>query len=910
MQLPAGVRLGPYEILSLLGAGGMGEVYKARDTRLDRIVAVKILPAALASDSQFRERFDREARTISALDHPHICALYDVGETTPAGVPGEPASPVRFLVMQFLEGETLADRLKTGPLPPDEAIEIGTQIAEALHRAHRAGVVHRDLKPGNVFLVARARSSDRPVAKLLDFGLAKTIREVVGQAGATMMPTTPAAITQQGTILGTFQYMAPEQIEGEEADARSDIFALGAMLYEMLTGRTAFSGKSRAGLMSAILKDEPPPLDVQHRIVSPALDRVVRICLAKDPDDRWQTAREVERELQWVRQQTSTPPVAGSIGGRRSGAARAWVLAGVVTGIAVVVALGLAAMFLLRSPRPASRFVFTIEPPPNTEFPTGSGATPWPIVSPDGAHLAFAAVNDDGVVRLWVRELATAETRPLAGTEQVEQPFWSPDSRSIGFFAGGTLKRIDLAAGTVQTLCDVTGTPRKAGWSPSGVIVYAVGGQPLHRVSANGGVPQPATALDAARNEKAHLYPSFLPDGRHFLFLAETADVDQSVVLAGSLESTAATPVIGVHSEAQYAAPGYLLYVRSGTLFAHAFDAQGLRVTGEPVVAAPSVSFTSFSGIAAFSTAPGVLVYRSGVQRSPQSTLAWRDRAGRLQEKIGEPGAYHNPDASPDGRSVAVERISGNSTGIWILDVKRGVGSRLTLSGGLDVWPVWSPDSGRVAFTSNREGAGRFHIYVRSIAGANPESLVVRNAMPLGWSPDGASLLCTPGAPLSSGWTTLARCPLDGGAPEPLMHFDSGVTAMDFSPDGRWLTYVSEESGRPEVYVRRYPDGADRARVSTGGGSQPRWRRDMRELFYLAPGGKLMGARVQSGARLEIGMPQVLSELRALASRQITDRQQYTTTDGQRFLVNEPAGTERTGLTAVLNWTDAIARTK
>jgi len=905
VQVPGGARLGPYEVVSLLGAGGMGEVYKARDTRLDRIVAIKILPAALASDPQFRERFDREARAISALDHPHICALYDVGEAVPTGAGVDAASAVRFLVMQFLEGETLADRMKRGAIPVEDAVHIGIQIADALHRAHRSGIVHRDLKPANVFLVARARPAEGPLIKLLDFGLAKTTAGAVSSADATMLRTTPAAITEKGTILGTFQYMAPEQVEGHEADARSDIFALGAMLYEMVTGRPAFSGRSRAGLISAILKDEPPPITVDDPLASPVLDRVVRTCLAKDPEDRWQTAREVERELRWLTEQPTTLAlVADSMDSRQPLSKRARVLMALAAG-AVVAALLLGAVSLFRAPRPAARMVFTIQPPANTEFPTGSGATPWPIVSPDAAHVAFAAADADGVVRVWVRDLATGDVRQIAGTEQAEQPFWSPDGRAMGFFASGKLKRVDLAATTVQTLCDVTGTPRKASWSPDGTILFAVSGQPLYRVSATGGGPQPATTLDPLRRDSAHLYPSFLPDGRHFLALAASADVDRSVVAIGSLDSTALTPVITAHSEAQYAEPGYLLYVRGGTLLAQPFDARRQRVTGEPVMAAASVSFTSVSGIASFSTGPGILVYRSGGERAPQTALVWRDREGRFLERLGEPGAYHDPVASPDGRAVAVERFTQTSSNIWIFDVTRGVGSRLTLGTSLDVWPVWSPDSTRVAFMSNRQGAGRFHIYVRSI-GAQSESLVAQDAILFGWSLDGKYLLCSPGSFRTGGWTKLAKCPIEGGAAEPLLQFESGVTSLELSADGKWLAYVSEESGRPEVYVCRYPDGSDRARVSTGGGSQPRWQRDMRELFYLTPGGKLMSASVQPAAKLEIAAPQALTDLHAFRSRGAPNRQQYATTEGRRFLVNELTGSEPAGLTAVINWSVGI----
>jgi serine/threonine protein kinase/WD40 repeat protein len=884
----------------------MGEVYRARDTRLDRTVAIKILAAALASNPQFRERFDREARTISALDHPHICALYDVGEATLTGAAPPETSAVRFLVMQFLEGETLHDRLRQGPLSLDNAIDIAIQIADALYQAHRLGIVHRDLKPANVFLTSRSRSSEPPNAKLLDFGLAKPTAVVVTDASGTLMPTTPAAITEKGALVGTFQYMAPEQIEGQEADARTDIFALGATMYEMLTGRAAFFGGTRAALMSAILKDEPPPITIDDLSTSAAIDRVVHICLAKDPEDRWQTAREVERELRWAKQQTATAVSSGVAGRRSLLRTRARVLIGALSTV-VVSALLLFALTLTRTPQSARRIVFTLQPPPNTEFPTGSGATPWPIVSPDGARLAFGAVDANGVARLWIREFATAEMRVIAGTEQAEQPFWSPDGRAIGFFAGGKLKRADLAASTVATLCDANGTPRKAAWGSDGVIIFAIAGQALHRVSANGGTPQPATVLDPTRHDVAHLYPSFLPDGRHFLFLAENGDANRSVVAAGSLDSMASSTVITAHSEAQYATPGYLLYVQSGTLLAQPFDARRLRVTGEPAVAAASVSFTASSGIAAFHSGPGILVYRSGSQRSPETTLAWRDRAGRLLERLGDNGAYHDPEVSPDGRAVAVERFAETSSNIWIFDVTRGVSSRLTLGNGIDLWPIWSPDGTRVAFTANRQ-AGRFHTYVRSISGPESESLVALDAISFSWSPDGTFLLCTPESFRGGGWTTVSKCPIDGGGPVPVIRFESGVTGVAFSPDGRWLTYVSEASGQPEVYVCRYPDGADRIRVSTGGGSQPRWGWDMRELFYLAPAGKLMTVSIRNGATLEFGTAQVLMELRAFPSRQSTDRQQYATADGRRFLVNEVIATERPGLIAVLNWNEGIAK--
>lgn len=571
-------------------------------------------------------------------------------------------------------------------------------------------------------------------------------------------------------------------------------------------------------------------------------------------------------------------------------------------------------MLAFRTAPPVKRLLFTIDSPPGSVFTTGSGATPWPITSQDGTRLAFGAVDDQGVERLWVRELATAATRPLAGTENAEQPFWSQDGRAIGFLAKGTLKRVDPVTGAVQTIGEVPGVPRKGSWSRDGVIIYAAGGQPLHRISATGGSPEPLTSLDGARHDKAHLYPSFLPDGRHFVFMAEAANTEQSTVMAGSLDSKDVTPVLQVHSEAQYAAPGYLLFVRDGALMAQPFDPRRLRLSGEPTLVAPSVSYTTASGIAAFATAPGLLVYRPGGSRAAQAALVWRDRSGKILQRIGEPGPYADPELSPDGRHVALERIAESTSNIWVVDLTRGTASRLTFGKGMDLLPVWSDDGARIAWASNRDAAGRFNIQ-RVVSGSSSESLLVKDALPREWLPDG-TLLCATSDSLNTGGgagvTTLSRCGLDGRQPEAVLRFESGARHMQLSPDGRWLASVSEESGRAEVYVRRYPTGADRVQVSTGGGLQPRWRRDGRELFYLTPGGsqgrgdKLTAVSVTSGAGLDVGPPALVFEVPAAINRRATIRPEYVTTDGQRFLFIEPVSDAAGGLTLVVNWAEAL----
>src|SRR6266496_1045943 len=621
LTIAAGSRLGPYEILSPLGAGGMGEVYKARDTRLERTVAVKVLSAHLSSSAESRQRFEREAKTISQLSHPHICALYDVGNQ----------DGVEYLVMEYLEGETLADRLLKGALPTEQTLRYGIEIADALDKAHRQGIVHRDLKPGNVMLTKSG-------VKLLDFGLAKVLLPSpggrgTGDEGLTSFPTMASSpLTQEGTILGTFQYMAPEQLEGKEADARTDIFAFGAVLYEMATGHKAFSGASQASLISAIMKEEPAPIATLQPMTPPALDRVVKTCLAKDAEDRFQTAHDAKLQLQWIAEVGSAAGVPAPVIARRKSRER---LAWVGFGIAAIAAIAFAAGYVRRAPRPSPGIRATL-PFPEKMF-LGELA-----LSPDGTRLAFTAVKAGGQPALWIRNLDGSSAQPVAGAENAFFPFWSPDGRFVGFFADRKLKRVDPSGGTVLTICDadrgVGGT-----WNRDGTIVFApVPTSFLYRVAASGGKPVPVTKLDASRHETAHRYPRFLPDGRHFLYMAANLagppDDAANAIRVGSLDGRVDKELVRTLSNAGYAS-GHLLYVREGTLLAHRFDLSRLEVEGEPVPAVQKVGLATWQSFSLFSASDnGVLV--TSPRFAPSSRLLWLDRSGKEAGSVGESAPF------------------------------------------------------------------------------------------------------------------------------------------------------------------------------------------------------------------------------------------------------------------------------
>src|SRR5262245_5300771 len=722
MALSPGTRLGPYEILGVAGSGGMGEVYQATDTRLDRTVAVKVLPEAALRDPARRQRLEREARAISSLSHPHICTLYDVGHQ----------DGIDYLVMEFLDGETLDERLARGGLPPDQVLRYGIEIADALDAAHRRGLVHRDLKPGNIMLT-------RTGSKLLDFGLA---REDAAERTTTAISNTATrtrALTAEGTVVGTIDYMSPEQLEGRPVDARSDLFCFGAVLYEMATGRKAFQGQSQASVIAAILTSEPPPLATVQPLAPPALERALRRCLAKDPEERWQSARDLMLELKWI---AGTDPREASAASGPSIVRRR---ERVFMALTIVLATGTLFLALPRfrpggpGLEPAIRA--SILPPEKSHFIFGGLASGPMEMSPDGRSLTFVARTVEGSDRLWVRPLDAPSARVLEGTEGASFPFWAPDSRFIGFFADSKLKKIDSRGGPPQTLCNVS-IARGGTWNTDGTILFAPDvSDALYRVPSSGGEPVPVTQIDPARHQMNHRWPQFLPDGRHFLFFARSSSGEGTGTYTGSLDSTAQTMLMAGQSNAIYAPPGYVLFVREGALMAQAFDANGLKLTGDPrPVADPVTVNGSVQNTIVSVSENGILAYQAGKFTSGFH-MFWFDRGGKSLASIGEPAIYIFPRLSPDGKRLAVQVTdlrSGNSD-LWIHDLARGVKTRFTFEPSIETYPVWSPDGTRIVFASNR--TGRFHMFVKSSDGVGDERPLVEepdaDARPLSWSPDG-----------------------------------------------------------------------------------------------------------------------------------------------------------------------------
>ena len=875
----------------------MGEVYKAQDTRLDRSVAIKVLPAQFAADPQFRERFDREAKAISQLSHPHICTLHDVGRQ----------DGIDYLVMEYLEGQTLAERLQIGALTLDHALQCAIQIADALDTAHRQGIVHRDLKPGNIMLT-------RSGVKLLDFGLAKASRPAIGGASLSMLPTTPP-MTAQGTILGTLQYMAPEQLEGKEADARTDLFAFGAVVYEMLTGKKAFEGKSQASLIGSILKDTPKSVSTLQPVAPPALDHLIAVCLEKDPEDRWQTARDVWRELRWIAEGRTDIGLAQVAAPHPRSQALAWVLRAVAT--LLIFALAVPAFLYLRGPRETDEMRFLVSVP--------AMANPTALtVSPDGRWIAFVAAASVGTTALFIRPIGSVTPQKLNGTEgfaaigpagtgPTGPHFWSPDSRSIAFVAGGSLKKVDVSGGPPQDLCKVSNF-RGGTWNNGGVIVFG-SNTGLHRVSATGGEPAAITALDPSQQETAHAAPYFLPDGRHYLYSTIAAQ-GSSAIDVGSLDSKERVRLFVAQSGAIYAAPGYLLFHREGTLFAQPFDANRLELTGDPVRVADQVA-TSFTQAAFAVSQNGVLVYRTGSGAPPSSQFLWFDRAGKPLGSAGEPGGY-DPyfDLSPDGKLIAVsQRDATNFAGdIWLIDWARGARTRFTLDspvttdGQRDV--VWSPDGRRIAFSSFKKG--NRDVVVKNASGLGEETALLdspNREVLEDWSKDGRYIAYgLDSGPNGTPAQDLYVLPLFGDRkPIPIVQSPFQENEASFSFDGKWLAYGSNESGRFQTYVMSFPALDLKRQVSTNGGSQPRWRQDGKELYYLAADGKLMAVDITAGATLDSGTPRELFDT-GLTLSPLQD-QYRVTPDAQRFLVLKPV-TEATPtpITVVVNWAAGLRK--
>jgi serine/threonine protein kinase len=924
LALTPGTRLGPYEILSASGAGGMGEVYKARDTRLDRTVAVKVLPADMAADPERRARFEREARAIAALSHPHICTIHDVGEAPvrePSTDSHQPSAishdTVQFLVMEYLEGETLADRLAhaKGPLPLEQVLKIGIDIADALDKAHRAGIAHRDVKPANIFLVGRRGASALPEAKLLDFGLAKLrgpAAAITMSAMTGMATATPATAT--GTILGTIHYMAPEQVEGREADTRSDIWALGAVLYEMATGRRPFDGASAASVIGGILKDTPPAVSTRQPLAPSALDHLVKRCLEKDADERWQDAGDLKGELAWIAEgETAVAP----IGARTHNPwleRVAWITAAVAT---------LIALFLILRPAsaPATGDVvrLSILPPDKTLFTGQSTATvgvPQLAVSPDGRAIVFAAAAPGARPTLWLRSLDAVTAHSLPGTEGADSPFWSPDRRWIGYFADGRLRKIPASGGPSQVIAANIPDNRQASWGPDDTILFSRGTTGVFRVPSSGGLVTPVTELDTSRQEGSHRFPQFLPDGRHFLFTVRSSLTDHAGVYAGSLDGRTKKLLIRGTTAGLYTPSGHVLFLDGDTLMGQAFDAERLELRGQAFLVEGGVGRSS-TGSGSYSVSgTGTLAY-AGTLSTP-GRLTWFDRGGNPSEPIGSASDYTDFRLSPDQTRLAASLVDPKTgyPDIWITDLTRRSSAPFTFGPSVNASPVWAPDGTRIIFRTTRAG-GLTEFYAKSSGGGGTEvpvltatmarasSVLSTNVTLWDWSPDGRHLLF-------SAWTAseydLWLLPLAGDAkPVSVLSAPGDQIHGNFSPDGRLVAYSSSESGRFEVHVQTFPLTDRQWTVSTAGGYEPRWRADGREMYYLSLDQRLMAVAVGPGP--SFGAPTELFQVRVAAGVSSFRTHYVPSRDGKRFLINTPTGDAAiVPITIVLNWTAALKK--
>ncbi len=854
LALTSGTRLGPYEVTTQIGVGGMGEVYEATDTNLKRAVAIKVLPASVAGDAERLARFQREAEVLAALNHPNIAAIHGL----------ERSGATTAIVMELVEGPTLADRIAQGAIPLDEALPIAKQIADALEAAHEKGIIHRDLKPANIKV--------RPdgTVKVLDFGLAKAMDPTSAAASASVSPTiTSPAMTQAGMLLGTAAYMSPEQARGKTVDKRADIWAFGAVLFEMLTSRRAFAGEEITDTIVSVISKEPdwPALPSS---TSASVRSLLRRCLDKDPKRRLRDIGEARLALEGTFQTAApqTTVTAPSSAPRRR---LAWMAACAVA-IGVIIALAI----------PAARYLREA-PPPETRVDIVTPATVDPVsfaLSPDGRQIVFVA-SGDGTSRLWLRSLASTTAQPLSGTEGATLPFWSPDSKSVGFFAGGALKRLDLGGGAPQTLAPAT-NGRGGTWNADGVILFApnVGG-PLFRIAASGGQAAAVTTLD---RQPRHRHPFFLPEGRQFVFYAQ-GTADTSGIYLGSLDARETTRLTAADTRGLYLPSGWLLWVRAGTLVAQRLDLERKALTGDPITLADPVAADITNAGAASVSATGLVAYRAGGDSLRQ--LTWFDRTGKAVGVAGEPDGNNvlAPELSPDGRRVAIERTVQANRDVWLMDLARDGITRFTFDAALDAYPIWSPDGSRIAFTSNRKGGSR-DIWLKPSSGAGTEELLLdtpHDAWLYDWSKDGRFLLYHLTDPKTG--NDVWSLPMTGTDRTPAVVVNTPFTEQNgqFSPDGRWVAYDTNESGRSEIVVQPFPAPSGKWQLSTGGGTQPRWRADGKELYFIAPDGTLMAVTVAaSGSTFEAGQPVALfpTNVPFLA------KAQYAVSRDGRFLMN------------------------
>lgn len=900
MALACGSKLGPYEIISPLGGGGMGEVYRARDIRLDRSVAIKILPAHLADRAEAGERFEREARTISSLNHPNICQLHDVG--THEGM--------RYLIMELLEGETLAERLRRGPLPIPQALRYGAEIATGLQAAHRCGVVHRDLKPGNVMLTKSG-------AKLMDFGLAKGMsvpQPVSAELTATLTSSHPTPLTQQGTIVGTFQYMSPEQVEGKEVDARSDIFSLGSVLYEMVSGKRAFEGKTLVSVAASILEKQPEPIRTVQPLIPASLERAINKCLAKDPEDRWQSAGDLASELKWIADSTASGTHAAAPIHKKGVRLSEW-LAWMFLAMAVIAIVVLSLVLGLSGGR--NQLVRTqIAPSDKLQFHfVGDEAGP-PVISPDGKALVFSA-KEQGEKQLYLRSMDKLVPQPIPGTERATFPFWSPDSKSIAFFADGKLKRVDVSGAPPSIVCDAA-IGRGGAWNRDGTILFS--GEttaPLSSVPATGGKPVAVTKLTGKYT--THRWPFFLPDGKHFLYLAAIhttlADPDTAVFWA-SLDGKENRLVMRSFSNAIFANE-YLLYVRDNALVAQPFEPSSGELKGQASVLNADVQVDGTVWRGTFSASDnGTLIYQPGVAGGGMR-LTWTDRSGKDLGELLAPGSYYEIQLSPDDKKAAVVDSTSSVGTIWIVDLARGTRSRLTYNGSY-FDPVWSRDGKKMAYVSGTVGGGvPTAILAKAADGSGEEKNLLELNPAEGitqdlddWSPDGRYLIFNKGSASIGNGVDLWILPLFGdGKPYPYTAGPGNQGYAQFSPDGKWVVYTSDESGSQEVYVAPFPWTGAKWQISSTGGHLARWRGDGKEIFFDAPGydGEFAAEVSAQGTGFQVGEVRRIFEISNL-SPSIVPAQYAVTSDGQRFLSITTGTNGRLPLTVIQNWTAELKR--
>jgi serine/threonine protein kinase/Tol biopolymer transport system component len=901
MKLTSGSRLGPYEILSPIGAGGMGEVYRAKDTRLDRTVAIKVLPLHLSSDPELKQRMEREAKAISALQHANICTLHDIGVQ----------DGTNFLVMEYLEGQTLAERLAKGPLPLDQVLRISTEIAQALAKAHQQGIIHRDLKPANIMLTKAG-------AKLMDFGLAKPGASGVSRGVSSLSPATQtmnlasltaaaSPLTQKGSIVGTFQYIAPEVLQGAEADARSDLFAFGCILYEMVTGRRAFEGKSQLSVFTAILEKDPEPILASQPLSPPMLDRVIRACLAKDPADRYQSAHDLAMDLRWMADGASSEPAESS---PKSGKAWAAWLAPLL--LAFIALAGFAGYRWAKSSEEPVSLHAEISTPDKFSFDTTGDAGGMPVLSPQGDKIAFVAHSGEAKL-LWVRSLGGDSAQQLDGTAGAAHPFWSPDGRYIGFFAGDKLMKIPATGGPVAVLADAP-NPRGGSWSTDGVIVFAPNFQgPLAKVSAQGGATTPATVIDKTKHS-THRWPWFLPDSKHFIFLATShsgGDPKQNGIYFGSVDSMETHQVIATESAAQYAS-GYLLYRADRALVAQTFDPKNGNLSGSPIPVVNNLRDDVGVWRSIFAVSQnGLLVYQAGNADSARSHFVVFDRSGKaLADYDPQESAITDERSllgvrdvrlSPDNRRVAF----ASGTGIWTLDLERKTKTRITFDQRVYQEPSWSPDGTMLIFSAQiANGGGTVEIRTKAADGSGTEKPLIAEQNNFHFpalTPDGKYLtyLWQEGEKMVSLWMR----PVTGDA-EPMAVVqppspESNLDSYRVSPDGRWVAYVSDESGRQELYITSFPEGKGKWRVSANGGAYPAWTGSGKELFFSSLVGDFLVCSVTvKGSEIIVGAPEQLFHASSPGIGISFD----AFSDGKRLLVNRSEEEAQAPLQLVTNW--------